>query len=287
MSASNSKKHKSLTISEKKQLIEAVERGDKKTEVAKTFDIRLSTLSTILKDKNKIITASSSGGRKRNSKGEHPRLEECLVQWVRQCRGQNVPVSGLLLKEKAKSFAKELGIPFFSASDGWLTNFKKRNGIVFKKMCGESSSVDDNVCSEWHRKLSTLLKNYEPRNMFNTDETALFFKCLPDKTFTFKEEKCHGRKHSKDRLTILLAVNMNGSEKLTLLLIGKAAKPRCFKGIRSFPITYRSNKKAWMTTELFNEWLFSLNEDMKKQERKMLLFLDNCTVHNNPPPTFN
>jgi len=134
MSASNSKKYKSLTISEKKQLIEAVERGDKKTEVTKTFNIPLSTLSTILKDKNKIITASSSGGRKRNSKGEHPRLEECLVQWVRQCRGQNVPVSGLLLKEKAKSFAKELGIPFFSASDGCLTNFKKRNGIVFKKI---------------------------------------------------------------------------------------------------------------------------------------------------------
>ena len=39
MSASNSKKYKSLTISEKKQLIEVVERGDKKTEVAKTFDI--------------------------------------------------------------------------------------------------------------------------------------------------------------------------------------------------------------------------------------------------------
>jgi len=90
------------------------------------------------------------------------------VQWVRQCRGQNVPVSGLLIKK--------LDIPFFSASDGWLTNFKKKNGIVFKKICGESSSVDDNVCSEWHRKFSTLLKNYEPRNVFNTDETALFLK---------------------------------------------------------------------------------------------------------------
>jgi len=53
-------------------------------------------------------------------------------------------------------------------------------------MCGESSSIGDNVCSEWHHTLSTLLKNYEPQNVLNTDETALFFKCLPDKTFTFK-----------------------------------------------------------------------------------------------------
>ncbi|GFU62367.1 tigger transposable element-derived protein 6 [Trichonephila clavipes] len=80
---------------------------------------------------------------------------------------------------------------------------------------------------------------------------------------------------------------MNGSEKITPLVIGKSAKPRCFKGINSFPIKYRSNKKAWMTTELFNEWLVSLNSDMKREKRHILLFLDNCTVHNNAPPLSN
>ncbi|GFW09012.1 tigger transposable element-derived protein 6 [Trichonephila clavipes] len=202
---------------------------------------------------------------------------------MRQCRGQNIPMGGALLKEKAKAFAKELGIEF-SASEGWLTNFKKRNGIVFKKMCGESSSVDINVCSKWQSSLSDLIKEYEPRNIFNTDETGFFFKCLPEKTFTFKKEKCHGGKHSKERLTILLTVNMDGSEKITDLVIGKSAKPRCFKGINSFPTKYRSNKKAWMATELFNEWLVSLNSDMKREKRYILLFLDTCTVHNNAPP---
>ncbi|GFX38836.1 uncharacterized protein TNCV_1890001 [Trichonephila clavipes] len=37
---------------------------------------------------------------------------------------------------------------------------------------------------------------------------------------------------------------MDGSEKITPLVIGKSAKPRCFKGINSFPTKYRSNKKA-------------------------------------------
>ncbi|GFY09941.1 hypothetical protein TNCV_3699031 [Trichonephila clavipes] len=46
---------------------------------------------------------------------------------------------------------------------------------------------------------------------------------------------------------------MDGSEKITPLVIGKSAKPRCFKGINSFPTKCRSNKKAWMTTKLFNE----------------------------------
>ncbi|GFW84599.1 uncharacterized protein TNCV_3107341 [Trichonephila clavipes] len=40
---------------------------------------------------------------------------------------------------------------------------------------------------------------------------------------------------------------MDGSEKITPLVIGKCEKPRCFKGINSFPTKYRSNKKAWIT----------------------------------------
>ncbi|GFT25219.1 uncharacterized protein TNCV_180951 [Trichonephila clavipes] len=44
--------------------------------------------------------ASSSRVRKRVSKGNFPRLEQCLVSWMRQCRGQNIPMGGSLLKEK-------------------------------------------------------------------------------------------------------------------------------------------------------------------------------------------
>ncbi|GFX70307.1 tigger transposable element-derived protein 6 [Trichonephila clavipes] len=42
-----------------------------------------------------------------------------------------------------------------------------------------------------------------------------------------------------------------------------------------------------MTTELFNEWLVSLNSDMKREKRHILLFLDNSTVYNNAPPLSN
>ncbi|GFV68422.1 tigger transposable element-derived protein 6 [Trichonephila clavipes] len=270
----------------KKKVIESVEEGERKVDVSKAFEIPLSSLYTILKNKEKICSASSSRVRKRVSKGNFSRLEQFLVSWMRQYRGQNIPMGGSLLKEKAKLFAKELGIEL-SASDGWLTNFKKKNGIVFKKTCGESSSVDINVCSKWQNSLSDLIKEYEPRNIFNIMKPDSFSSVFHKKTFAFKKEKCHGGKHSKERLTILLAVNMDGSEKITPLVIGKSAKPWCFKDINSFPTKYRSNKKAWMTTELFNEWLVSLNSDMKREKRHIILFLDNCTVHNNAPPLSN
>lgn len=281
------KKYKCLTIAEKKELIEKVEGGGKKSDVAKEFKIPLSTLSTIIKHKEKINATRSAGVRKRTTKGDFPRLEESLVIWLRQCRGQKVSISGNLLKEKAKEFASTLSIKNFAASEGWLTNFKKRNGVVFKKVCGESGSVNDAVCLDWQGKLKTLIENYEARDIFNTDETGLFFKCLPDKTLTFKDEKCHGGKHSKERLTVLLTANMDGSEKLKPLVIGKAMKPRCFKGVKSFPTVYHANKKAWMTTDLFNDWLLTVNVEMKRQKRKILLFLDNCTVHTSPPTLSN
>ena len=167
------RKYKCLTIAEKKKLIEKVEEGEKKSDVAKEFKIPLSTPSTIIKHKEKISAAQTQ----RTTKSEFPRLEESLVIWLRQCRGQKVSISGNLLKEKAKEFASILSIKNFAASEGWLTNFKKRNGVIFKKVCGESGSVDDAVGLDWHGKLKTLIQNYHARDIFNTDETGLFIKC--------------------------------------------------------------------------------------------------------------
>jgi hypothetical protein len=60
--------------------------------------------------------------------------------------------------------------------------------------------------------------------------------------------------------------------------IGKANKPRCFKKTKpeTLPVLYRANKKAWMTRFLMEEWLNRLNRLMKRQKRKILLFLDNA-----------
>ncbi|GFW56392.1 uncharacterized protein TNCV_2088991 [Trichonephila clavipes] len=134
-----------------------------------------------------------------------------------ECRGQNIPMGGSILKEKAKAFAKELGIEFL-VSERCLTNFKKRNGIVFKKMSGESSSVDINVCSKWQNSLSDLIKEYEPCNYFNTDETGFFSSVCQRKHLHSKKKNAMEENIAK-RLTILLAVNMDGSEKITPLVI--------------------------------------------------------------------
>jgi len=74
--------------------------------------------------------------------------------------------------------------------------------------------------------------------------------------------------------------SLSRTEKLKLFVIGKAKNPRCFKGIKSLPVDYRSNKKDWMTSSLFSEWLLNFDRKMKIENEKVLLFIDNCTAHN-------
>ena len=50
------------------------------------------------------------------------------------------------------------------------------------------------------------------------------------------------REKQKDRVTVLVG----GGEKLPLLIIGKSNSPRSFSGIKSLPLEYMANAKAWM-----------------------------------------
>ncbi|XP_033222773.1 tigger transposable element-derived protein 4-like [Belonocnema kinseyi] len=74
---------------------------------------------------------------------------------------------------------------------------------------------------------------------------------------------------------------MTGIEKLKLVVIGKSQKPRCFKKrkVESLPVTYTNNKKAWMTSAVYESWIFDLDKKISNQKRKVLLFVDNCLVH--------
>lgn len=55
---------------------------------------------------------------------------------------------------------------------------------------------------------------------------------------------------------------MDGSEKIKRFMNIKSKKPKCFAAIMSFSMDYKANKKAWMTSELFEKWLKALDRKM-------------------------
>ena len=68
-------------------------------------------------------------------------------------------------------------------------------------------------------------------------------------------------------------------EKLPMFVIGKSQKPRCFKHIKSLPCRYRAQKKSWMNSELFEEWVREQDEKFEIEGRKVALIIDNCPAH--------
>ena len=83
-----------------------------------------------------------------------------------------------------------------------------------------------------HDEWPDMCKRFSPENIYNADETALYFRMLGDRTLAFSDDKSAGGKKNKERVTILLCCNMSGSDKLKPFLIGKSGKPRCFRGLK-------------------------------------------------------
>ncbi len=276
---------KSIEI--KYQVIKAVEDGKKKKgEIAKEFNIPSSTLSTWIKNKEGIKEAFESASfgpsTKRMRTALYPDVEKALDLWFRDARAAATPISGPILMARADELAQQLGHSEFSANTGWLQRFNKRHGYVYRSICGEARSVNQEHVQQWKDgPLAHILSTYSPDDIFNADETGLFYIMEPSSSFMLKGETCTGGKRSKERVTVLPCANMSGTEKLPLLVIGKFAKPRCFTGMNMacLPTQYKAQKRAWMDGELFTAWLKKLDAKMTIRKRNIAVIIDNCRAH--------
>jgi hypothetical protein len=211
-----------------------------------------------------------------------PVLDNALAEWVLQCQERGVALNWQIVRRKATSFADQLNVPETDRpafTDGWLEKFLGRHGLKTVKYSGERGSADVDAFNLELPAFQKLISEYKPSDVFNMDETGLFYCMAPDRTIASRQ--VGGYKKDKTRITIALTANADGSEKLELFFIGHFQKPRAFKkqSGEQLGINYRWNKKAWMTGLLFHEWLRKLDTRMRSQDRQILLLLDNAPTH--------
>lgn len=259
----------------------------KQKDIAQHFGVKIQTLNDILKNKLMILkrynSESVTGNLKRMKTLKFMQTSKALLEWFTIMRTEqpSISINGEILRQKANKFAEEL-----KEKEGdqeidinWINRWKKRYDISSKKMSGESCDIPESAILHWKQIVAKeIMCKYQPENILNCDESGLFWRMTPDRTLSFKNEKVHGGKQSKERITVLSCVSMTG-EKFPLFVIGKFENPRCFKKVLHIPVVYHANSKAWMTTDLFREFLFSLDKKMKHQNRKVALILDRCPAH--------
>ncbi len=226
----NSRKRKAITLETKYQVISKRAKSEKPSDLMQEYGLASSTISTILKQKEKIIAeyeSNEDNGGRRNQKttkikpSSYKDIDSAVEEWFRQTITiHNVVIGGPEIQAQAMKYAGFLSHPEFKASNGWLQRFRERNSISFKTIVGEAGLVDKVVTDHYlNEVLPGLLACYEPQNIYNADETALFYRAQPAKTMIYKNMACNSTKQSKERLSLLLTANMDGSDKLKPLVI--------------------------------------------------------------------
>ncbi|CAF1622589.1 unnamed protein product [Adineta ricciae] len=275
-----------LTLEQKINLIKENEAGSCYRDLRDKFNVSIGAVSNILKRKREYMsdyeTNLSKNVKRKTSHDFSQSINESVYEWFVAQRAKKIPVSGPILQTYARKVARELdGESEFKASNGWLERFRTRYNVNFRVISGEAAAVCEETVADWKSRLATILEEYNPGDVYNCDETGLYYKMMPDRSLVVNKEDCVGGKKSKERFTVLLCANWAGNDKLKPVVIGKAAKPRCFKNIdmKKLPVTWYHNRTAWMNSFLFTDWLQGLDLMMQKQKRKILLFLDNAPVH--------
>ena len=127
------------------------------------------------------------------------------------------------------------------------------------KLQGEQASADVEAAQKIILEIPRIIEEgeYSADQIFNVDETASYWKKLPSRTFTSKDEKqLPGYKTCKDRVTLHMCSNLSGFFLVKPMIINRSLNPRTLKNVDKshLSVLWRANKKGWMTQNLLEDW---------------------------------
>ncbi|CAG8833174.1 38514_t:CDS:2 [Gigaspora margarita] len=198
------------------------------------------TVSKILKNKDQYLHIEENTviqNRYKNRGPKYPSVEKAINIWVSQVSATGLVLTDKLVKSKGCEFGRLLGI-----SENELN---------------EAASAPLEFLPNERIKLQNLLSQYELEDVYNADETGLFYRILPNQTLA--------KRPDKSRVMVLLAANATGLHKLRPL----------------------NNERAWMRSDIWEKWLYYIDSGFHIQNRKILLLVDNAPSHSSPEPPNN
>lgn len=195
-----------------------------------------------------------------NDLANWPILESILSDWEQSISQQDGFLNSQILIEKARQIwpqipqYQHLPTPEFSVD--WLANFKKHHHIQKRAQHGEASSTPLSAAEEM-KNIRTLCGKYDEGDVYNMDETGLFWRRAPSSGLS--SISLSNIKKDKTRITLVVCVNCTGADHLPLWIIGNSKMPRSLHGlnIQALGGVWTSNKKSWMTSLIMKYWLLA------------------------------
>ena len=162
------RKRKQISLDIKFAIIKQHNDGMRPVDIEKLYEYTSSTVSTIIKNKDKIVKEYennvAANGAKRNKltmqihRPKYHEIDKAVDTWFAESISQtNVVIGGPEIKEQALRFAVFLQQPEFTASNGWFQKFRERHHISFKTIVGEAGLVESR-CIFSNRQRCTCLR---------------------------------------------------------------------------------------------------------------------------------
>ena len=134
--------------------------------------------------------------RKKIRRVKFPEIEQALKDFILKYQEKTIITDDILLAQAMKlRHAHGIDQQELSLSNGWLQKFKERNNIRSIKLCGEAGMVNEEDLRKCQIEIEQIISKYKPEDVFNFDETALFYRLKPDRTLSMIQQK--GNKKSK------------------------------------------------------------------------------------------
>ena len=90
--------------------------------------------------------------------GKYSNLNQAVWEWYTLCGKSNIPLSGPLIQEEALLIAERLAIKDFTASNGWLEEFKKQHNVCMMTVIGEEGDVRPETVESWSERVQEITR---------------------------------------------------------------------------------------------------------------------------------
>lgn len=277
-------KRRRLNLSEKLRALDMLDRGISLQDVADQFGSSKRAIMRMKQEGDVIRTLGQSGAkgsmksRKQSNCVKYTALETKVAQVVEISRRNKISVTFDLVRNCALRVKDEMlkkgdisqdeakDLNDFNPTDFWIKSFAKRRNLrlVTKPWQAPIASSSEPASRET-QSFKTLLQRYDLDCIFSVNETALFHKVLPRRTYLAAPDSLapNGARAfpsdmaTEDRLTVVVCTNATGTSKIPLALIGASKQPKCFR-IRPCPLPYLTHSNAWFERETFKQWFYQV-----------------------------
>mmetsp|Transcript_1537 Transcript_1537/g.3399 ORF Transcript_1537/g.3399 Transcript_1537/m.3399 type:complete len:1056 (+) Transcript_1537:196-3363(+) len=161
------------------------------------------------------------------------------------------------------SATEKLNMEKFKSSETWARKWARDHEIMSTK----SKDNPPNDVQSRQTELQQLVASYPPDNVYTMTSTELYYRVLPQRTYvkrlsgdaagvstTIKHARTCKSLKSKDRLTLYVAANESGRDKLPIAVIGKYENPPCFQVDAQRKLPYLHQKQALSDARTFQRW---------------------------------